>query len=127
MACSMRMMSAAEAKTGHFRGQMKPREGSRLRAIYDRLQENRGSFVSLMDLIDYRYQSNRVWRVMLENTYGLDIRSHSVGKGRGSGRGGRTITYALVGEWFGDCYVDYVAERFREPKVNVEPLTSVAI
>jgi hypothetical protein len=90
----MRMMSASEAKTGRFHqnSQMRPREGTVLRAIYDRLQENRGSFVSLNDLMP----PNRVW--YLEDIYGLDIRKHTVGKGVGSGHGARTVTYALVSE-----------------------------
>jgi hypothetical protein len=122
----VRMMSAAEAKTGHFRGQMKPREGSRLRAIYDRLQENRGCFVSLDDLVNVGPHYT-AWHARLRDELGFDIRKHVTCGGPGSGRGCQTTTYALVGEWFGDCYVDYVAERFRDPKVNAEPLTSVSI
>jgi hypothetical protein len=77
-----------------------PREGTRLRAVYELFQASKGQPIVFVrragctrlidDLIDY---------------YGLDIRC--LGRGR----------WILAGEWFGRVYVDYVAQRLTASEV----------
>lgn len=81
----------------------KPREGSRLRAIYDALQSNKGAPVEIhLDGNELR---------QLSDFYGLDIRNVRRGFHREGCQGWREPAHLLAGEWFGRVYIDYVAER----------------
>lgn len=89
----MRTMSAWEAKTGKFRSQLAPREGTLIRGYYDAFIQNKGMPVRLSF-------NNRFIAAQLTDVYGLDIRC--LKKGRGGS------TWILAGEWFGKTYVDYI-------------------
>jgi hypothetical protein len=109
----MKLESAARAKRdlGPDLGKL-PHEGTLIRAIFDRFQENRGRPVRVFDIAG---RSRGTWFNQLQDFYGLDIRkvSGSGAKGRGAGKGQGFNSYVLVGEWFGSKYVDYVAERLK--------------
>jgi hypothetical protein len=91
--------------------QQVPREGTRLRALYDLLWENRGRFVDLGTL--HKDDINRI-HGDLRDYYGLDIRGRRVRDGT---RGGHNA-WCLAGEWVGRGYIDYCAMR-----ANGEDLT----
>jgi hypothetical protein len=79
-----------------------PREGSRIRALYDLFHTNKGQVIDfaastgngrpMADLIEY---------------YGLDIRR--VARGR----------WVLAGEWFGRVYLDYVSEHLASEQEGI--------
>ena len=69
-----------------------PREGTKLREVYDLFQANKGR------VIPFTRPSGNVTD-NLTDYYGLDLRC--VGYGQ----------WVLAGEWFGRIYVDYVSER----------------
>lgn len=104
------MMSAAQMK-GRSSGCPldEPTPGSRIRRLWDRLYENRGLVIELIDLgyPGASYLASDIRR--LQDTYGFDIRVRRRSWGRGGGE--RNALYCLVGEWKGDKYVDYVAEH----------------
>jgi hypothetical protein len=90
----MRVATVSEMKRGRVPSRGEPREGTKVRAVYDLFMTHKGTPVSYSrahrpEIID-----------RLTDNWGLDIRR--VGKGR----------YLLAGEWFGREYVDYVAARF---------------
>lgn len=89
----MRLESAAAAKdqdTGSRN--LRPGEGTKLRAVYDLFMANKG--------LPVQYKANTNSNLFqLVNFYGLDIRRI---------RNGRWV---LAGEWFGPTYVDYIADR----------------
>lgn len=102
----MRCLTGTQAKSrkkngGHATQQM-PREGTKLRAVYDTFQANKGEAVRFTPRADHARAI-----VDLTDYYGLDIRRIR----NGSSRVGRESLYVLAGEWFGRVYVDYVAER----------------
>jgi len=102
MATDMRTMPAAVAKQGwHYRAQrnLRPREGTKLRAMYDLLMANKGVpiDISLSKLYGRKCMSSQV--SALTDFYGLDIRNLKRGR------------WVLAGEWFGATYVDYIADR----------------
>ena len=82
--------------------QQKPRQGSRLRAIYDVFVENKGKPIEMPAGLDKGNMAQ------LTDYYGLDIRHIQ----RGFHRNGinRPSLYVLAGEWFGKTYIDYIAE-----------------
>jgi hypothetical protein len=83
--------------------QLKPRDGTRIRAIYDLLQANKGLPIEVHLTKMCISKSGNISRAIndLSDYYGLDIR-------RIGGRYGRWV---LAGEWFGRTYVDYIADR----------------
>jgi hypothetical protein len=90
----MHTESAAAAK-GHLRGRtlnVVPRDGTRIRAVYDLFYANKGK------IIDFCTTNKKLaWCLTpLADTYGLDIRCIRKNK------------WCLVGEWFGRVYVDYL-------------------
>lgn len=95
----MRMQSAASAKgTTTCPRNLLPREGSKLRKLYEQFMANKA--VLILPIVEMRHFQNGI--VSLVDVYGLDIRpfdNHSPKK------------YWLVGEWFGSTYLDYVADR----------------
>ncbi len=68
-----------------------PRQGTRIREIYDLFYANKGKPITITRASDYD------WHAPLTDIYGLDIRH--IGRGQ----------YCLVGEWFGTTYIDYIA------------------
>lgn len=94
----MRVESVATAKRGkaHANTQRIPRAGTRLRAVYDLFQANKGSTIRLPP--ERRGRTADIRR-QLTDYYGLDIRKVTRSQ------------YILVGEWFGKVYVDYLAQQ----------------
>lgn len=91
----MRCDSAATARGREF-NQLRPREGTRLRATYDLFMANRGV------PIDWRHPDRHGATVaQLRDFYGLDIRR--IGPKR----------YVLAGEWFGKTYIDYISDHLK--------------
>lgn len=105
----MRCQTAAKSKSKNQKGaplQSVPREGTRLRAVYDLFQAQRGLPV------EYQHGQGERLFAQLTDFYGLDIRRLR----NGSSRVGRISTYILAGEWFGRVYVDYIAERLEKDR-----------
>ena len=108
----MRTESAATAvgKRAKF-VQLCPREGSKLRHLYDVFMEHKG--VPLQINLKAEYGAAATSMVtQLQNFYGLDIFC------KRGGRGVHHATYLLAGEWFGATYVDYVANRIQKAERN---------
>lgn len=84
--------ATASQLTGHRRApvQSLPREGTKLREVYDLFQANKGVAISFK-------RDHAVY--FLVDFYGLDIRCVRQGQ------------WVLAGEWFGKVYQDYIAER----------------
>jgi len=74
--------------------QLRPREGTRIRGLYDMFMERRGLPIEW----SVNYLTARAIDD-LRDYYGLDIRN--LGYGR----------WVLAGEWFGPTYIDYIADR----------------
>lgn len=101
----MRMDSAAVAK-GHFApsSHRAPKEGTRLRRLYDLLMANKGVPIE-QPLTMFENRPAGVAGALIEqlrNYYGLDIRKLRYGR------------WVLAGEWFGTTYRDYIVDRLRE-------------
>ena len=94
----MHTLSAAVIKGKAGPTNLKPREGTKIRTLYDLFYANKGKAVS------YNYEKGKSVLPQLIDIYGLDIRY--VGRGRSK-------QYMLVGEWFGITYVDYLAEELK--------------
>jgi hypothetical protein len=99
----MRMRTAAQSKGGlrSRATQDEPREGTRLRRVYDALLSDRGEWVSLGHLLYHNCSHNGALIRQLRDFYGMDIEV----------RGRAKPKYRLVGEWFGRTYVSYVKEQ----------------
>ena len=100
----MRTLSASEAKgRSKAHNNLIPKPNTKLRQVYDLLQNNKGRVVdtSELDRTAKQYLSG-----ILPDYYGLDIRR--MAKHR----------HCLVGEWFGRQYVDYVAERLAAKRIR---------
>ena|SRR6202035_1996578 len=95
----MRMESAARAKgNGMGTAQLRPREGTRTRAVYDLLYENKGIPLNVpLSMLGGKRSKNLINAI--RDFYGLDVRCISIGK------------WVLAGEWFGKTYVDYIADH----------------
>lgn len=72
-----------------------PREGTKLREVYDTFQRNKGV---PLDWSSTQYSG----MYQLTDFYGLDIIRL------------KKNTWLLAGEWFGRVYVDYVSDRISE-------------
>lgn len=107
-----RLTSAAAAKgKATSPVQNAPRPGTGARRVYDWLFARPGTWQRLPPPDDLGIRSTiglNIIRAYMQDFYGLDIRQRDVGvKGaRGKGRGSE---WMLAGEWFGNAYVDYVA------------------
>lgn len=84
-----------------------PKDGTRLRQIFDFLKQHKASPIPLKDFSVMCPSPQALGAIFrsLEDFYGLDIRSipdchHKT----------------LCGEWFGDKYVDYIAGRVNASK-----------
>jgi hypothetical protein len=71
-----------------------PREGTKIRAVYDLFYANKGKLVPFNSSRNAHY-----CLIQLTDIYGLDIRRI------------RKCTFCLVGEWFGRVYVDYTQQE----------------
>lgn len=107
----MRSTSADKAKgtrAGSSTCNLIPQEGTRLRAIYDRLKAAPATPLSLS--LDFPLV--HVALQQLRDFYGLDIRTYCEPRHRTPDHRGRAfVRHWLVGEWFGPTYIDYVADR----------------
>lgn len=96
----MRTESPARAKSSKGVLRFVPREGTKLRELYDLLQSRRGLPIEI--------PITRVFPIssiaQLTDFYGLDIRRLGPGYKR----------WILAGEWFGLEYRDYIAARLQE-------------
>lgn len=98
----MRVDSAAVSK-GHW-GQsanLAPKEGTKLRCLYDLLMANKGLPIDL-PLTRFGGNRNGIAIEQLRDFYGLDIRKL------------KSKRWVLAGEWFGKTYRDYIADRLAE-------------
>lgn len=82
-----------------------PQEGSKTRQVFDRLTMN-PCIPQTFEGIQFSRISLDTTLQQLQDRYGLDIRQVR----RGSKQKGIQPTWALVGEWFGSVYVDYLVE-----------------
>lgn len=107
----MRTPSVASIKNnklGRIR-QQEPREGSKLRQVYDQLTQHPGAPICLREC--YPDLAKLAMAItQLQDFYGLDVRSWNAlthqRKGAPAG------TYMLVGEYTEDGqYVDYIADK----------------
>ncbi len=91
-----RVVTASQLRGRSVKTQRLPREGTRLREIYNRFLANRGDGVQLT------YHEASVCVRDLTDYYGCDIRwvGHHL--------------YAMVGETVDGVYVDYVAQMIKE-------------
>lgn len=95
----MRALTVCQLKGKHARPtQKEPREGTKLRSVYDRFMANKGGLIDLA-VSQHKGAVNSGDLDQLRNYYGLDIRHMGYRR------------WVLAGEWFGKVYVDYVAER----------------
>ncbi len=87
----MKTLSVATIK-GIYRYRSKePKEGSKLRELYDLFMNNKGKIIKI------KLSRNRPSEIeQLRNTYDMDIRSLKRGY------------WCFVGEWFGKVYIDYL-------------------
>lgn len=119
----MRPLSVAErqGKRNASTRQQQPREGSKIRQVYDRLVANKGRAVSIHGI----YKDTVTTQTALDQLrlfYGMDIRMlvrgfHAKPYPDSNGRQRvvqRDSLYVLVGEWDGRAYIDYVAERLKD-------------
>jgi len=79
-----------------------PREGTRLRRLYDLFVSNKG--VPIEAPLSFFEGGNGGGRLFADliDFYGLDIRKIHNGK------------WVLAGEWLGRRYIDYIAQRIAE-------------
>lgn len=92
----MRVLSAAASKRNESLlngAQMKPREGTALRGVYDFFISQKGVPIA------WKRKRGDTNIDRLKDIYGLDIRCLRQG------------LWVLAGEWFGSTYVDYIADR----------------
>lgn len=116
----MRCLSAAQIKKRR-KGlepkelQEKPRQGSRVRQLYDQLMASKGVPV-VLDLRKDAAKKRQDYCAIqsLINFYGLDIRIVQHGY-----RDTPTL-HVLAGEWFGPIYRDYIAEHLEGKEAAVE-------
>jgi hypothetical protein len=106
----MRLESANSAK-GYHKGakqQKEPRLETHLRILWECFRLYKGEPV---DVSWWGKPSNlSVALIQLRDFYGLDIRKTTVRLNAGK-KGGHSYKYALVGEWFGSEYRDYLATK----------------
>lgn len=104
----MRLLSAYQIKA-RLKGkkiralQPMPKEGSAVRAVYDKFTSQPGK------VIEFQIGDsgcNDAVLTALRIYYGLDIRMLK----QGSSRANRRSLWVLAGEWFGKIYIDYTAD-----------------
>lgn len=106
----MRQESAASVK-GRAHCQLAPREGTKLRALYDRFMASKGSPIEINFAAEVGGQTHRRYLYDLRDYYGLDIRCIKPRGGNRWGKKPKPSEWVLAGEWFGRTYVDYIADR----------------
>lgn len=79
---------------------MVPKEGSRLRHLYDAIVSQKCEAVDISAITSELSKHARAQLMnQLRQNYELDIRRVGINK------------YSLVGEWVGAAYIDYLAEK----------------
>lgn len=111
----MKLESAFVAKM-HAKGrvtsrQSSPREGTKLRRMYDLLMASKGlpldTPLAMFGMTaESRSNNAGIYIENLRNFYGLDIRKLEPGR------------WVLAGEWFGKVYIDYIAERIHAAETH---------
>ena len=101
----MKVLSAANLQGKYRAGMPYPREGSRIRKVYDRLHDAPGVFVEIDDLFPESHKRG-VLLEQLRNFYGLEIETIRGYRNRHGLY--RQSLWRLVGEYFGSEKVDYV-------------------
>lgn len=92
----MRTLSVTDIKSRKtIMNQQMPRDGTKLRQVYDLFQRNKGN------TIEFAVTRQTIARQIsdLRDYYGLDI--IRIGK----------CQWVLAGEWFGRVYIDYIANQ----------------
>lgn len=89
----MRTMSVGEAKGKSFNRQKIPKEGTRIRALWDHIHSCKGKVISA----HLSSRSSKGLVRALTDFYGCDIRMLDKGK------------WVFAGEWVDDKYMDYIA------------------
>ncbi len=114
----MRTESAYSIKGSKDKGKQKvPREGSRIRLLWDLLHLHQGEVVTLP--LTTMFPITTIY--VLRDFYGLDIINLSTNEGDKAGRKKGNSRWILAGEWFGSKYVDYIAKnKQRLAKVEKE-------
>ena len=106
----MRIQSAnaSKGKKNCAALQKVPREGTKIRELYDLFQAHKG-VMFMHDNLTEIYPANCIGQ--LTDYYGLDIRNLGAlpNDTPGTGRGGSK--WILAGEWFGSKYIDYIAKN----------------
>lgn len=95
----MKVESVAKFKrkgSGKHKSRRVPADGTELRKLYDLFCRNKGEVITQV-FTSGTYASLE----QLRNFYGLDIRRITNRK------------WCLVGEWFGNRYVDYLAKEYK--------------
>lgn len=103
--------------------QLEPKEGSRIREIYDALMSAPGKPVPLH--LKTKGGGGKTGEYMslmsLKLFYGLDIRLVRPA----SKKKGTCSLHALVGEWFGQIYVDYTCETEEQMELLLKARTAL--
>lgn len=95
----MRVAPASTLKGSTRVIQKIPREGTRLRRMFDLLSESKGVPIDI-PLATFEGTTGHGRLIAdLRDYYGLDIRMIAYGR------------WVLAGEWFGKVYVDYIVEH----------------
>lgn len=90
----MKILSVAVIKSGKDYRSKEPKEGSKLRELYDLFMNNKGKIIKI------KLSRNRRSEIdQLRNIYGMDVRLLKIGH------------WCFVGEWVGKVYIDYLAEN----------------
>jgi hypothetical protein len=121
-------VSDIKNKRRHASSRDQPREGTRLRFIYDKIFAEPGQWIIFSAKKDFGWWSfaskdgaGSLGNMLdqLQNSYGLDIRTRRLAGAHG--RAQREVM--LAGEWFGRVYIDYtqnpdLAKNPRVPGVS---------
>jgi hypothetical protein len=104
----MRCASATDIKNNRNPKNTLPAAGTKMGKIYDQLKENKGEPV----VITHHMSPGAFGATLMQlrDYYGLDVRQIQ----RANKKRGLEAKHCLVGEWFGNVYVDYIAEKMEE-------------
>ena len=95
----MKLASATVSKGfGRTDTHPRPQEGTRLRRMFDLFVKQKGCPVEI-SLTWFEGKNSSALVEQLRDCYGLDLRRLS------------NKRWVLAGEWFGDFYVDYIADK----------------
>lgn len=94
--------------TGAWR--LEPKPGTKLRALYDLFQSNKGKPIDVVDLTKVVGNQTGPMIANLKDYYGMDIRSTGDGRTRLVKRNLSRAAQTFVGEWVGKIYIDYMVK-----------------